>query len=127
MKYTISNDKKTLTIKTQFGERALLRKLDEIQSDKAMIEFFEHLTCNSELEWIDAADTGDLTDAPMLGTTDESGKVLSRWALMDYQVRGPLEDLRDTGKAVFIGGDLSPQPIKEHFPHDVCPKCRTTL
>lgn len=31
-------------------------------------DFFEGLIANSELDWVNPADTGDLTDAPLLGT-----------------------------------------------------------
>jgi len=65
------------------------------------------VTCNSGLQWIDASETGDLTSAPMLGFKDlENDTVLDRWAFMDYQVRSVLEDLRDTGKVVFVGGSV---------------------
>ncbi len=134
MKHTISTDKKTLTITVDKSERALLRKLTKetgIQSDNAMHVFFEPLICNSELQWIPEGTTGDLTTAPMIGITDsprylqdkesfpphfgmidcgngEHGSevqiILERWAFMDYQVRSVLEDLRDAGQAVFIGG-----------------------
>jgi hypothetical protein len=91
---------------------------------RAEWDALESLICNSELDWIDPAETGDLTDAPMLGfrkperkvrkgekpfrITSSDGKatywepVEARWAYMDYQVRSFLEDLRDKGKAVFV-------------------------
>lgn len=97
---------------------------ENIGSDIAMFDFLGPLTCNSELEWINPADTGDLTDAPMLGILgsavrdDETPRgyngpkiyvgpglvqpILERWAFMDYQVRSVLEDLRDNGECVFI-------------------------
>ena len=90
----------------------------------AEAEALESLTCNSELTWIDPSDTGDLTDAPMLGILgderhqasgpcgvvhtgrDAGGNtftpILERWAFMDYQLRTFLDDLTDTGKAVFV-------------------------
>jgi hypothetical protein len=100
-----------------------------------MCDWFEHITCNSELEWTSSDITGDLTSAPMIGIYGEEqpldekykkwdflqgtrfssccdGKtfvepVLERWAFMDYAVRSVLEDLRDYGKAVFIGGQYA--------------------
>ena len=113
MTFKISKDRSTLTVSADAKERKELRELENIQSDKAMFEFFEPLACNSELDWIGPEETGDLTSAPMLGIKswlddycDGLPKVVSRWAFMDYALRSPLEDLRDTGKAVFIGGDL---------------------
>jgi hypothetical protein len=108
MKHTISPDRKTLTIHVDDAEREELRELGQgIHQDQEMFEFLEPLICNSELEWINPADTGDLTDAPMLGIRffdNESRQetILERWAFMSYQVRSVLEDLRDKGEAIFI-------------------------
>lgn len=121
MKATISPDRKTLTISVDDAEREELRNWEverhgfangNLQSDIAMMDFLEPIVCNSELDWISAAWTGDLTDAPMLGITEwdlpqqDDPKVLERWAFMDYQVRSVLEDLRDKGECVFVGGAL---------------------
>ena len=110
MKYTITPDRKRLTITVDDQERQHLRELEQIERDHAMTGFLEPLTCNSDLEWINPADTGDLTDAPMLGIrffNNETRKetVLERWAFMDYQVRSVLEDLRDKGEAIFTNGE----------------------
>jgi len=94
--------KKRLVITVDDGERAELSALDDIQSDVAMWDFLEPLVCNSDLDWISPAETGDLTDAPMLGRRNESGEVMERWAFMDYQVRSPLEDFLSSGRAVFV-------------------------
>ena len=131
MQYTISPDRRRLTIQASKTEREELRERDDIQSDYALHEIFERLVSNSELEWINPADTGDLTDAPMLGILDGAQPlanresfaphygttlagcygdppqaqvcpILERWAFMDYQVRSVLEDLRDKGEAVFV-------------------------
>lgn len=132
MKHEISEDRKRLTIKVTPEEQKELREMEDIQSDRAMVEFLEPVTCNSELEWINPDDTGDLTDAPMLGIYGEemtieeiekaaksepgiygsrlcghwNGKdrhqpILERWALLGYQYRSVLEDLRDKGECVF--------------------------
>jgi hypothetical protein len=129
MNFTISPDRKTLTIFADEPEREALRGFSEaIQQDAMLHDVLEPLTCNSELQWVRPEDTGDLTDAPMLGIfgpvsdaahvpfpsvnvghwdgRDWAQKIESRWAFMDYQVRSPLEDLRDKGQAVFVGGDL---------------------
>lgn len=125
MTHQISPDRKTLTILFTEKERQNLRELGElIHQDATMHDCLEGLTCNSELEWISPADTGDLTSAPMLGILGDEQRddatpggyrgtkvstgpgmiqpILERWAFMDYQVRSVLEDLRDTGKAVFV-------------------------
>jgi len=127
MKATFNHDRTRLTITVNEAEREELRNIpsgDEqgcgaiIHTDDAMHDFLEPIVCNSELEWVDPADTGDLTSAPMLGiyTREDSTladgsnlmlcPVTDRWAVMDYQVRSVLEDLRDKGEAVFVGGAL---------------------
>lgn len=126
MKAIISPDRKTLTITVTPAEQAELRSMPEsakeaaetgdgysIYSDVAMYEFLEPITANSELEWIDPSETGDLTDAPMLGIRDpdsfgdigdpnENFPVEERWAFMDYQISSLLEVLRDKGSAVLV-------------------------
>jgi hypothetical protein len=114
MNYSFSPDRTRLILRVDPEEQAQLRELPEdfsaceesIHSDHALHEFLEHLTCNSELDWIDPYETGDLTDAPMLGTRDEAGKPLGRWAWMHYETTSLLEQLRDKGVAVLIGGPL---------------------
>lgn len=130
MTYHLTPDHTRLTIKADDQERAALRLMgDDIQSDAAMHEVLESIVCNSELNWLLPEWTGDLTDAPMLGilgqltTTpggmlagcwpDEQGimrtwhhPVVERWAFMQYEARSPLEDLRDRGEVVFVGGQL---------------------
>ena len=109
MNYSISKDRTQLVLTVDEAERALLRELGD--SDKAMYEFFEHLVCNSELDWVDPSMTGDLTDAPMLGTyeypSDGDRVVLERWAWMSYAVRSLLEELRDKGTATLVGGPVA--------------------
>jgi len=67
-------------------------------------EILEPLLANSELQWIAPSETGDLTDAPMIGIRNEDDTVHSRWAFMDYQVRSFIDDLIDKGEAIFTGG-----------------------
>lgn len=117
MNYSISPDRRTLTITADEGERANLRDLStdgadyNISSDEAMVDFLEPLVCNSELEWVYPEATGDLTDAPMLGIiTDDRAKggrmgVTERWAHMSYQVRSLLQDLRDYGSVTLVSGN----------------------
>lgn len=113
MKYQISPDRSKLTITADDKERAQLEAMEprELQSDQQMQFYFENMLCNSELAWIRPEETGDLTDAPMLGfygdfCSNEADKVKSRWAFMDYQVRSVLEDLRDKSEVIFVGGPL---------------------
>ena len=104
MKYSISADRKQLTITVNESERNELTQMDHIQSDKALYDFFEYLIANSELQWISPEETGDLTDAPMLGIKNEKDIVEERWAFMDYMLRSPLEDLKEKEKVVFSAG-----------------------
>ena len=128
-----TQNKTQLTIIIDDDEKRELQELklelgDEFQSDKALHDFLEPLIANSELEWISPSDTGDLTDAPMLGILGEEGikshtvfldnfglietgknghwtyarPILNRWAYMDYQVRSPLNDLLAIGWANFV-------------------------
>jgi hypothetical protein len=73
-----------------------------ISINEAEYGALEELIANSELEWTSSDETGDLTDAPMLCIRDENAKIIQRWAYMDYQVKSFLEDLLETGKAVFV-------------------------
>lgn len=66
MTYTISPDRRTLTIHASESERKALRQMPDgdeqgcgsIGTDLARLEFFGPLIANSELEWIYAVDTG---------------------------------------------------------------------
>jgi len=67
-----------------------------------LYDALEPLTCNSDLDWINPAESGDLTDAPILGIRDEEGKPTDqRWGYMDYQIKDPLEELRKHGQITF--------------------------
>jgi hypothetical protein len=84
----------------------------DAQAGADLYDVFEPLIANSELEWIDPSETGDLTSAPMLGIREgdsrdsvvrgEQYRILQRWAYMDYQVRSPVQDLIERGQAVFV-------------------------
>ena len=101
MKYKISPDRKKLIFSANKKERKVIQSLgSEADTDKAMVDFFDRSLI---VEWIDPADTGDLTSAPMVGIRDiDTNDIVERWAFMDYQVRSVLGDLRDTGKCVFV-------------------------
>jgi len=93
-------------------------------------EFMDNYLANCELSWIDPADTGDMTDAPMLGLVGEPvplealpasrygeemcgftcegarsvqlyAPILKRWVYKHYAMRSFLTDLADTGEATF--------------------------
>lgn len=111
MNYHISKDRRFLTITADAGERANLVELgDSIHSDSTMCDVLEHITCNSELEWVRPEETGDLTDAPLLGiryaSSERKGEpgelqpIAERWGFEPYAVRSLLQDLRDKGEAV---------------------------
>jgi hypothetical protein len=103
---------------------------EDFGSDKYLYELLEPLVCNSELQWINPSDTGDLTSAPMLGilagddelVTKQEGPcgatyvgrwdgedrydpIVNRWAFMDYQVRSVQEELASKGLAIFTSGN----------------------
>jgi hypothetical protein len=120
-------DDDTLTITVDAEEQAELQQQQQSEpdfgSDQSLWDHFESLICNSELQWINPADTGDLTDAPLLGilgdeSTENTGPygavhvghwdernhyqpILKRWGYMSYQLRSPLDDLAQSGKVVF--------------------------
>ena len=106
MTYTYGlNTRGSLIIQVNPTERENLKELANESGEfntQSEYDSLEWLVCNSELEWIDPSETGDLTDAPMLGLRDENGNVTARWAFMDYQVRSFVTDLIKTGKAVFV-------------------------
>jgi hypothetical protein len=111
MTHTINKERTKLVITIDADEREMLRRMDRegpdsIQSDKAMLEFFEPLIANTELEWIDPSETGDLTEAPLLCIFNEvnrdgNGRGFERWGYEPYQVISVLETLRDKGECVF--------------------------
>lgn len=74
--YTISPDRKRLTIHADAAARAELAEMladkpEDFNSDGAMADAFDRLICNSEFRWISPEICGDMTDAPILGITGE--------------------------------------------------------
>ena len=126
LSYSISPDRRTLTIHADEAARKELADMGEaIHTDATMFDAFERLIANSELEWVSPEVCGDLTDAPIVGILGDempcadpdngSGFVLSghdgsdtlarpvleRWWFPAYQVQSVLAALRDTGQAIF--------------------------
>ena len=107
MTYTYDlNTNGKLIIRASEQEREALKDLANESGEfnsHAEYEALESLVCNSELYWIDPSETGDLTDAPMLGLRGEDyDEVIARCAFMDYEVRSFVSDLIETGRAVFV-------------------------
>jgi hypothetical protein len=131
LSYIISEDRRVLTLHASEEDRQELRTMRDSDPDWGCCtmetEVCEHLLANSELHWLSAADTGDLTDAPILGILgsfdeektreqvgphgavhiggDEGGAwyapILERWGYEPYQVRSFLDDLVVSGCAEF--------------------------
>lgn len=98
------NTNGVLTLTVTDAERAELKEMSNEYSSTSAMEYdvLDSMLCNSMLTWVDPAETGDLTSAPMLGLRNEKGEVMARWAFMDYQIRSFVDDLIDKGKAVFV-------------------------
>ena len=97
---------------------------DNPHSDQFMYEQFEDMIANSELTWVNPVDTGDMTEAPMLGilgnvSTSTEGPfgsthvgywdnaaqyqpIISRFAFMNYMLRSPIEELASNGEVIFV-------------------------
>lgn len=72
------------------------------EDDRDIYEAMERLISNCELDWISPNETGDLTDAPILGIRDRDGNPTDeRWGYMDYAIHDPLERLREKGEIRF--------------------------
>lgn len=106
MQHQINNDNNLLIILDEEEMKALLeesRENDSFKTNDFMYDLFEPLICNSDLEWLSPEQTGDLTDAPILGVTDPvTNTVVERWAFMSYETTSPQEQMLDSGMALFI-------------------------
>lgn len=108
LSYTLSPDSHVLILHADAEARAMIAELRE-EKDPAYpgfstsdeLEALDHLTSSSELEWINPVQTGDLTEAPLLGIFDADGNVVQRWGYEPYAVRSFLDDLLNTGEAKF--------------------------
>ncbi len=126
--WVVSEDRKKLFLRVDPVGGAALRwqRLTDPNWGSLTYEadMLAQMIANSELDWVNPQDTGDLTDAPMLGLygptdTKKTGAygdrwsgadgindyydpILERWAFMDYQVRSFMDDLADRGVATFV-------------------------
>jgi len=84
-------------------------------SDALMWDVIEHVWTNGLSQTISAADTGDLTDAPMLceGNLDDGSPVGKYWAYMNYALRSPLDDLADRGYCIWTFGGILGDGVTE--------------
>jgi hypothetical protein len=115
MNYEILEDDR-LRIYLEEGDLEVLEQFakdqcESFDSDNSMYEVFEHLLCNSELQWSSPELIGALTSAPILciceqgeEELDDEDRVLQAWAFMDYQVRSPQQDLLDYGECFWQCG-----------------------
>ena len=136
MNYEILEDDR-LRIYLEEGDLEVLEQFakdqgESFDSDNSMYEVFEHLLCNSELQWSSPERIGALTSAPILcicGDTesvdscdqvgyeqvgrwpDEQGelrlwgdKILQAWGFMDYAVKSPQKDLLFYGECFWQCG-----------------------
>jgi hypothetical protein len=109
----------------QIELNAMMKTVDNPNTDEFMYDLLEPLICNSELQWIRPEEIGALTDAPILGirgqerlakdgerlidkqvTAQSFGKtfvedVEKAWAFMDYQIRSVQQDLAENGYVIF--------------------------
>ena len=105
-----SYDEKGLTVKCDEDEQSVLveernENPDKFASDNTMYEVFEDLIANSELDWIDPEEIGALTSAPLLCIRDEKEQATHVWKFDPYCLRSPQDDLADSGKVYFMGGE----------------------
>lgn len=80
--------------------------LRELPTDRPEVyreyDALEHLLANSDLSWIRPEEIGALTSAPIIGFRDGNSKPTAAWGFMDYALRSFVDDLIETGKAVFV-------------------------
>lgn len=106
MKHTILENGNLLLSITAEQQEELRELGEDIQTDDAMYQFFEHMICNCDIDWIKPEDIGALTDAPILGITeqDDDGKITKLhnvWWYPAYVYNSPLAILRDEGEVTF--------------------------
>lgn len=108
-------EKNGLKITIDEKDRQFLAEIKEekgLESDDAMVDFFEPYFCNSEWGWVLPEEIGALTDAPIIGIRcpeeEENAEHIccytEVYAFMDYQVRALLQDLWDNNEAFLQKG-----------------------
>ena len=75
---------------------------DDFTSDNIMYEFMEEFIGNSEYDFITPESIGALTDAPILGVTDENDNVITAYGFMDYAIIALHDQLLQYGQAVLV-------------------------
>jgi hypothetical protein len=110
IKHSISPDRHKLTLKI-YDEDERIKLLEEIcytdnaHSDQFLNDVLDHLVSSSELSFVLPEETGDLTEAPMLGIRDEDDKVLERWGYMSYQVKSLVRQLALDGEVTLVASN----------------------
>lgn len=145
--FRISPDRKTLTITADDETKRIIRENrddhddDYAGTDKEMFDLFDDVLPNCSFEWVNPSETGDLTEAPMLGLFGEDEEVepvdnevpagfrlsghdgktcraqpiLWRWAWMSYAVESLIDHLLEHGEAHLTGGPLVERPDAESY------------
>jgi len=91
-------------------DRALLRRLRKedprwFETDRFTDDLLEDLLSRqSGYDRCGAGEIGSLTEAPILCTRSEKGKIVDAWGFMDYALRSVQGDLLTTGIATFTRG-----------------------
>lgn len=114
---------------------------DKFDSISTMCDVFEFMVTDRGFEWVCPDDTGDLTDAPMLGILGDEGPdsvspfgridtgttlytpILWRWGFMDYALVSPQRRLLDDGHVVFVSG----VPAEELYGQLMRPDCTAAM
>lgn len=111
-----------LVLRADAEDRATMRaEVAEGESlDDAVEERMrESLFYNGPFQSVDPSETGDLTDAPMIGVKDEDDNVIIRFAYMDYQILDWREEIMETGEVTWQGGfvdrDGTPQELRSYL------------
>ena len=102
--HIISADRSKLTLFIDPEDREELRTLMEesIEGGSAPeYEALDHMIGNSELDWVFPSETGDLTDAHLLGIRDEEGEVIERWGYAPSAVKCFLKEMLDGEQVSF--------------------------
>lgn len=104
--YEISEDRKYLTLVADYETRKFLsyekyKNPEWFGSSESENDVLFSLMINSDLFWVKPEESGDLTDAPLIGIYNSDGKLIERWGYMNYQIKSFLDDFITAGEAVF--------------------------